>query len=44
MAISRVRSPVSTVAEIWLSVEAARGVLPGLLDDEGVRWRTVQIG
>ncbi len=30
-------------AEVWLSEPAARGVLPAVLDDEGVRWRMVPL-
>lgn len=30
-------------ATIWISVEAAAGVLPNVLDDEGVAWRTVGV-
>jgi hypothetical protein len=28
---------------VWLSAESARGVLPSVLEDERVRWRTVTI-
>lgn len=30
-------------AEVWLSPPAASGVLPGVLDAEGLTWRTVEI-
>ncbi len=30
-------------ATVLLSVEAARGVLPAILDDEGIQWRTVEL-
>lgn len=30
-------------AETWLSSQAATGVLPGVLDSEGLRWRTVEL-
>lgn len=30
-------------AEVWLSEEAARGVLPAVLDAEGTRWKTVSV-
>lgn len=30
-------------AVLWLSPESTRGVLPGVLDDEGVAWRTITI-
>ena len=30
-------------ATMLLSIEAARGVLPGILDVENIRWRTVEI-
>ena len=30
-------------ATIWISVEAASGVLPKVLDDEGIAWRTVEV-
>jgi len=30
-------------ATVWISVEAAAGVLPNVLDDEGVAWRTVEL-
>jgi hypothetical protein len=30
-------------ARYWLSGETAQGVLPGVLDEEGVAWRTVPI-
>ena len=30
-------------AHLWLSPESAAGVLPGVLDDEGVTWQTVAI-
>lgn len=30
-------------ATVLLSVEASRGVLPGVLDAESVRWRTLEI-
>lgn len=30
-------------ATVWLSVEAAAGVLPGVLDAEGITWDTVEI-
>jgi hypothetical protein len=29
---------------VWLSGRAAVGVLPGVLDAEGVAWRTVEVG
>lgn len=32
-----------TGATVWLSAEAAGGVLPGVLDQEGVTWKTVRI-
>ncbi len=28
-------------AEVWLSPPGSAGVLPAVLDSEGVRWRTV---
>jgi len=28
---------------VWLSEESADGILPGVLDDEGVDWVTVAI-
>jgi hypothetical protein len=31
----------SAGAEVWLSPPAAAGVLPEVLDAEGVRWRVV---
>ena len=31
-------------ATVLLSIEASAGVLPGVLDDEGITWLTVQIG
>ena len=31
-------------ATILLSIEAARGVLPEILDAENIKWRTVEIG
>jgi hypothetical protein len=31
-------------ATMLLSIEAARGVLPEILDAENIRWRTVEIG
>ncbi len=31
-------------AKLWLSEESAAGVLPGVLDDEGVAWAAVAIG
>lgn len=31
-------------ATVLLSIEASAGVLPGVLDEEGIAWRTVQIG
>lgn len=31
------------LAEVWLSPPAASGVLPGVLDAEGLTWRTVEI-
>ena len=31
-------------ATVLLSVEAGRGVLPTILDAEGIRWRTIEIG
>ena len=30
-------------ATVWLSEESAGGVLPGVLDEEGVAWRTIAI-
>lgn len=30
-------------ATVWLSVEAAKGVLPTALEDEHVAWRTVEV-
>ena len=30
-------------ATMLLSIEAARGVLPEILDAENIRWRTVEI-
>lgn len=30
-------------ATVWISVEAAAGVLPNVLDDEGIAWRTVEV-
>jgi hypothetical protein len=30
-------------AEVWLSPPAASGILPGVLDAEGLTWRTVEI-
>ena len=30
-------------AEVWLSEPAATGVLPGVLEAEGTRWRTVPV-
>lgn len=30
-------------AEVWLSAEASRGVLPAVLDAEGTRWKTVPV-
>ena len=32
-----------TGATVWLSAEAAGGVLPDVLDHEGVTWKTVRI-
>lgn len=32
-----------TGATVWLSAEAAGGVLPDVLDQEGVTWKTVRI-
>ena len=29
-------------AEVWMSPPAAEGVLPGVLDTEGVSWRTIE--
>ena len=31
-------------ATVWLSDRAARGVLPEVLDDEGIQWRTISVG
>ena len=31
-------------AELWLSAAASQGVLPGVLDADGIRWRTVDLG
>jgi len=31
-------------ATVLLSIEASAGVLPGVLDEEGIAWLTVQIG
>jgi hypothetical protein len=31
-------------AEVWLSERAAEGLLPGVLDTEGVPWRPVAVG
>lgn len=30
-------------AEVWLSQAAASGILPGVLDAEGMTWRTVEV-
>ncbi|HEY3833681.1 MAG TPA: hypothetical protein VGO03_15400 [Acidimicrobiia bacterium] len=30
-------------ATVWLSDSAAAGILPGVLDDEGLRWKTISI-
>ncbi len=34
---------VTLAAEIWLSEPATKGVLPDVLDGEGVRWRAVPL-
>ena len=34
---------VTLVAEVWLSPAASAGVLPGVLDSEGIRWRTIEL-
>jgi hypothetical protein len=31
-------------ATIWLSEPGAEGILPAVLDNEGIEWRTVTIG
>lgn len=33
-----------TPATLWLSEQTAAGVLPGVLNEEGVRWEPVAIG
>jgi hypothetical protein len=30
-------------ARVWLSQQSAAGVLPGVLDSEGIEWRTIDI-
>lgn len=30
-------------ATVWLSIEASAGILPGVLDAEGIAWRTIEI-
>lgn len=30
-------------ATVWISIEASAGVLPQVLDDEGIAWRTVEV-
>ena len=41
--LDAVAAAATVEAELWLSVEAAAGVLPGVLADEGVPWRTVPL-
>ena len=32
-----------TAAQVWLSVETASGLLPAVLDQEGVEWQVIAI-
>lgn len=43
LTLEAVTAAIALHATVLLSVEAALGVLPGVLDAEHIEWRTVEI-
>lgn len=41
--LDAVAAATSLAATVWLSPETARGILPAVLDEEGLRWRTIAV-